>query len=361
MIFTGRSLACVVVLSLLSRMLSLRSLGLGLVAARGRVVRASSSLNVVSRTKLALDTATATAAVAGGAVPRERHASTHQPPAATAAAAAADDAAPAVSGLTVAEFRKLHQISVKGEGSAGFEPWINFEDTPFSPSLKRVFTASGYSAPTSIQAQAWPIAIEKRDVISVARTGSGKTCGFLLPALHRIMEEREADKFVAQKRYSVRGRKIPSVLVLAPTRELAVQIEAEAQKFSRAANAFIMSMYGGAAKGAQVRRSSLPFCSVLLCSALLCSVHLCSVLASTSDSFPPRPAPPTPHPTPPPHAHTDPKAARRRGHRGGHPRALQRLAGDGRAEPVRSQVPRAGRGRPHARHGLRAADPHHHR
>jgi ATP-dependent helicase YprA (DUF1998 family) len=228
----------------------------------------------------------------------------------------------------VAEFRKLHQISVKGEGSAGFEPWINFEDTPFSPSLKRVFTASGYSAPTSIQAQAWPIAIEKRDVISVARTGSGKTCGFLLPALHRIMEEREADKFVAQKRYSVRGRKIPSVLVLAPTRELAVQIEAEAQKFSRAANAFIMSMYGGAAKGAQVRRSSLPFCAVLLCSAL----------ASSSDSFPPL--------TSPPHSstRTDPKAARRRGHRGGHPRALQRLAGDGRAEPVRSQVPRAGRG-----------------
>jgi len=68
------------------------------------------------------------------------------------------------------------------------------------------------------------------------------------------MEEREADKFVAQKRYSrAGGRKIPSVLVLAPTRELAVQIEAEAQKFSRAANAFVMSMYGGASKGMQVR------------------------------------------------------------------------------------------------------------
>ena len=45
---------------------------------------------------------------------------------------------------------------------------------------------------------------------------------------------------------------IPSVLVLAPTRELTVQIEAEAQKFSRAANAFIISLYGGTPKGAQV-------------------------------------------------------------------------------------------------------------
>ena len=168
---------------------------------------------------------------------------------------ATQDEAPVVTKLSAAEFRKEHQVTIKGEGVGGaIEPWTDFEETPFGPTLKKVLTGAGYTAPTTIQALSWPIALEKRDLISVARTGSGKTCGFLLPALHDILMERDADKFEAQRRYNTRGRKIPSVLVLAPTRELAVQIETEAQKFARAANAFVMSMYGGASKGAQIQK-----------------------------------------------------------------------------------------------------------
>jgi len=324
----------IVVACLTHNMLALRTL-FGRSAARSSIIRASSSLNVLSRRKVGLESSDP---VVPGA-PRERVVPVVVPKPASEPPVDVDAKAEAPGpSMTPAEFRKLHQITVKGDDSAAFEPWINFEDTPFAPSLKRVFSTAGYTSPTSIQACAWPIALGKRDVISVARTGSGKTCGFLLPALHRIMEEREADKFVAQKRYgATRGaRKIPSVLVLAPTRELAVQIEAEAQKYSRAANAFIMSMYGGASKGMQVRPCphTYPHTFLGLSTPLCClppTLLPCSLSLSLSLSCP-----------------TDPETPRRRRHCGGDTRALQRPSGDGRVEPLCCQISRAGRSRSHA-------------
>ena len=85
----------------------------------------------------------------------------------------------------------------------------------FPPQIAR----AGYKDPTPIQAQSWPVAIEGRDLVSIAKTGSGKTCGFLLPGFLHIK---------AQPRDPRHG---PSFLVLAPTRELAVQIKEEADKF----------------------------------------------------------------------------------------------------------------------------------
>lgn len=320
----------IVVACLTHNMLALRTL-FGRSAARSSIIRASSSLNVLSRRKVGLESSDP---VVPGA-PRERVVPVVVPKPASEPPVDVDAKAEAPGpSMTPAEFRKLHQITVKGDDSAAFEPWINFEDTPFAPSLKRVFSTAGYTSPTSIQACAWPIALGKRDVISVARTGSGKTCGFLLPALHRIMEEREADKFVAQKRYgATRGaRKIPSVLVLAPTRELAVQIEAEAQKYSRAANAFIMSMYGGASKGMQVRPCPHTYPGPLY-SALLSPTHSTPLLTLfLSLSL----------------VRTDPETPRRRRHCGGDTRALQRPSGDGRVEPLCCQISRAGRSRSHA-------------
>lgn len=80
---------------------------------------------------------------------------------------------------------------------------------------------AGFSEPTPIQAQAWPVAMEGRDVVAIAKTGSGKTCGFLLPGLMHIKKTRK------DPRYG------PTVLVLAPTRELANQIQVEANKFGK--------------------------------------------------------------------------------------------------------------------------------
>ena len=79
-------------------------------------------------------------------------------------------------------------------------------------------------APTPIQAQSWSIALQGRDLVSIAKTGSGKTCGFLLPGLMHIQATRKDPR---------RG---PTMLVLAPTRELAVQIKEEADKFGRSSN-----------------------------------------------------------------------------------------------------------------------------
>ena len=80
---------------------------------------------------------------------------------------------------------------------------------------------AGYRDPTPIQAQSWPIAMQGRDLVSIAKTGSGKTCGFLLPGMVRILRDRPDP------------RQGPSLLVLAPTRELACQIQGEAAKFGR--------------------------------------------------------------------------------------------------------------------------------
>ena len=81
--------------------------------------------------------------------------------------------------------------------------------------------AAGFTAPTPIQAQSWPIALQNRDIVAIAKTGSGKTLGYLLPA------------FLHLRQTKANSRAGPIVLVLAPTRELATQIQDEAVKFGR--------------------------------------------------------------------------------------------------------------------------------
>ena len=102
---------------------------------------------------------------------------------------------------------------------------------------------SGSHAPTATQAQSWPIALSGRDVITIAKTGSGKTCGFLLPAYHRLLNTPTPGK-----------RGSPRILVLAPTRELAMQIEVEANKFGRSSSIRSTCCYGGAPKSIQIRK-----------------------------------------------------------------------------------------------------------
>ena len=80
---------------------------------------------------------------------------------------------------------------------------------------------AGFPSPTPIQAQSWPIALQNQDVVAIAKTGSGKTLGYLLPGFMHI------------KRLQNSTRSGPTVLVLAPTRELATQILEEAVKFGR--------------------------------------------------------------------------------------------------------------------------------
>ena len=115
-----------------------------------------------------------------------------------------------VAKLGAVAYRKEHAIELSGDGCDAFEPIERFKDVPFSAELKQKFKDSGFAAPTPIQAQCWPILLEGKDLVGVAKTGSGKTLGFLLPALH-----------------TTKATKGPRILVLAPTRELAMQINNE--------------------------------------------------------------------------------------------------------------------------------------
>lgn len=90
------------------------------------------------------------------------------------------------------------------------------------PMLLFQIYSAGFASPTPIQAQTWPIALQSRDIVAIAKTGSGKTLGYLMPA------------FILLRQCRNDSRNGPTVLVLAPTRELATQIQEEVLKFGRA-------------------------------------------------------------------------------------------------------------------------------
>jgi ATP-dependent RNA helicase DDX5/DBP2 len=102
--------------------------------------------------------------------------------------------------------------------------------------------AMGFDAPTPIQCQAWPMALSGRDVVAIAETGSGKTIAFALPAMVHI----NAQPLLAPGDG-------PIVLILAPTRELAVQTQTECTKFGKSSRIRNTAVYGGAPKGMQIR------------------------------------------------------------------------------------------------------------
>lgn len=112
-----------------------------------------------------------------------------------------------------------------------------FSDFSFSEQLRRNIDKKGYELTTSIQDQAMPYIIEGRDVIGLANTGTGKTAAFLLPIIEHQMG------------ISLR----PSVLIIAPTRELAQQIDEEFRDFSQGLNLYSALVVGGVPADRQIR------------------------------------------------------------------------------------------------------------
>ncbi|XP_075038699.1 putative ATP-dependent RNA helicase DDX59 [Mixophyes fleayi] len=106
------------------------------------------------------------------------------------------------------------QLGLSVQGSEVCRPIIEFEHCGFPPALSTNLKRAGYEVPTPIQMQMIPVGLMERDILASADTGSGKTAAFLLPAVIRCMEQKEA----------------PVALILTPTRELAVQIERQAQE-----------------------------------------------------------------------------------------------------------------------------------
>lgn len=119
-------------------------------------------------------------------------------------------------------FKEDFSISTKG-GSIP-NPMRNWQEPGLPPNLLRIIDQVGYTEPSPVQRAAIPIALQSRDLIGVAVTGSGKTAAFLLPLLVYISA---LPPLGAQNRADG-----PYALILAPTRELAQQIEVEARKFA---------------------------------------------------------------------------------------------------------------------------------
>ncbi|KZV48217.1 DEAD-box ATP-dependent RNA helicase 20 [Dorcoceras hygrometricum] len=146
----------------------------------------------------------------------------------------------AMSEQEVSMYRLRREITVEGHDVP--KPIRMFQEANFPDHCLEVIARLGFVEPTPIQSQGWPMALKGRDLIGIAETGSGKTLAYLLPAFVHVS---------AQPR--LRQGEGPIALVLAPTRELAVQIQEEAVKFASYANIRSTCIYGGAPKGPQIR------------------------------------------------------------------------------------------------------------
>ncbi|MBI3397520.1 DEAD/DEAH box helicase [Candidatus Woesebacteria bacterium] len=116
-----------------------------------------------------------------------------------------------------------------------YVPKNSFSSFDILPELKLNILARGYAVPTPIQDQAIPFLLEGRDVVGIADTGTGKTAAFLIPLINKILKDR------SQK-----------VLIIAPTRELATQIEDELKIFAGNLRIYSALCIGGVNIGRQI-------------------------------------------------------------------------------------------------------------
>lgn len=132
-------------------------------------------------------------------------------------------------------FKEDFNIAVKGGGTPN--PMRSWAESGLHPDILRVVERVGYAEPSAVQRAAIPIALQARDLIGVAVTGSGKTAAFLLPLLMYI---RDLPALTEATRNDG-----PYAIILAPTRELAQQIELEAKKFATPLGFNCVSIVGG--------------------------------------------------------------------------------------------------------------------
>uniref|UniRef100_A0A669DF26 RNA helicase n=1 Tax=Oreochromis niloticus TaxID=8128 RepID=A0A669DF26_ORENI len=151
----------------------------------------------------------------------------------------------------VEQYRRSKTITVKGRDCPN--PIMKFHEASFPCKFENnsvkwysyvmdVINKQNWTEPTPIQAQGWPLALSGMDMVGIAQTGSGKTLAYLLPAIVHINHQP----------FLERGDG-PICLVLAPTRELAQQVQQVAAEYGRASRLKSTCIYGGAPKGPQIR------------------------------------------------------------------------------------------------------------
>ncbi|EDW69567.1 uncharacterized protein Dvir_GJ13322 [Drosophila virilis] len=146
-----------------------------------------------------------------------------------------------IAQLDEEQVRELRRtLGVKVSGALPPKPVSSFGHFGFDEQLLKSVRKAEYTQPTPIQAQAVPAALSGRDIIGIAKTGSGKTAAFIWPLLTHLMDQRE-----------LRPGDGPIGLILAPTRELSLQIYNEAKKFGKVYNINVVCCYGGGSKWEQ--------------------------------------------------------------------------------------------------------------
>ncbi len=116
-----------------------------------------------------------------------------------------------------------------------YEPKHKFSDFAVTPELHRAIASRGYITPTPIQDQAIPVILEGNDIVGIASTGTGKTAAFLIPLINKVTLNPEQN-----------------VLIIAPTRELALQIEDELHQFAGELQLSSVLCIGGVGLGGQI-------------------------------------------------------------------------------------------------------------
>lgn len=138
---------------------------------------------------------------------------------------------------------------IEVETSDGCPPAVTtFAESELPEAVLRNVELCKFTKPTPIQKYAIPVGLAMRDMMACAQTGSGKTGGFLFPAVARMIKEGPADVSGVEQTGGAYGRAkaFPTAMVLAPTRELASQIYDEAQKFCYCTGLRPVVVYGGA-------------------------------------------------------------------------------------------------------------------
>ncbi len=134
-----------------------------------------------------------------------------------------------------------HNLEIKIRGKGCPPPLETWEQTGVSDRIIAVIERHGWKEPFPIQRQAIPAIMGGRDVIGVAKTGSGKTLAFLLPLFRHILDQPPLG-----------DREGPIGLIMAPARELAVQIYNECKRFTKALAMRVTAVYGGAGVADQI-------------------------------------------------------------------------------------------------------------
>lgn len=115
---------------------------------------------------------------------------------------------------------KKYEISLSGSDCNKYSPLSLFSEAGLPENLLSDMSRQGFTQPTGIQAIGLPIVLSGRNLVGIAKTGSGKTLAYIIPALIHIFNQEP-----------IKGGEGPIVLVLAPTRELAQQIQKVANEF----------------------------------------------------------------------------------------------------------------------------------